>query len=151
MRRKPVVLILLFLALLFPCSPMWAQGDPPPVCCNQEDPPPPPPGGDSLGEANAISEFVITDETLKKAGMTRAQFLDGLAAMMFSATDQTYDLLIPIYTQVIASDGTITTQTNLVWIERSQVADEVFNTLDFVLIAHGETWVAVVFESTASD
>ena len=83
--------------------------------------------------------------------MTRAQFLDALAAMMFSLTDQTYDLLIPVSTQIVASDGALTSQTSLVCVERSQIADAVFNTLNFVLIVKGETWVAVVFKSTASE
>ena len=149
MRHKTVMLILSILALAFLPSYLSAQETPPPPCCNKEDPPPP--GTPLQGEATILSQVIVSDLDLNKAGMTRSQFLDALAAVLFSDTDQTYSLLIPIYTQITAGDGTTSLQLSLFEIKRSQIAIEVINTLDFVLITDGEMYVVVVFGGTASD
>jgi hypothetical protein len=153
MKHRTAIMILSVLALLSLPGYLSAQETTPPPCCNKDDPPPspPPPDLSTEGETTALSQVIVSDAALSKAGMTRSQFLDALAAVLFSDTDQTYDVLIPVYTQVTAADGTTSVQIDLVQMEKSKVTPEVLSALDFVLITNGETYVVVVFEGIASD
>ena len=149
MHHRTAFLILSILALVSLPGYLSAQDLPPPPCCNLEGAPPP--DTPLEGEMTALSQYTVSDAALSAAGITRSQFLDALAATLFSGTDQGYSLLIPMYTQLTSSDGGTFPQLSLVQIERSLVASEIIDTLNFILISDGKTPVVIIFEGTASD
>ena len=147
------VLFLVFFSL--PCS-LFAQGGggtKPPDCCPEPEPPPPPPGGDSIILAvptDSIAQITISDAELKELGITRSQLLDLLAATAFGLrADQSYSLVIPMYSPILTDEGTTAVRVTYLTIEAEKVAPEVLDTLSLVFITDGQTTVAILFTQSS--
>jgi len=156
--RKASLILVLVAVVFLPCYAFAQGGDvPPPTCCNQ-DPPPPPEGGDSIGTKaiakSTMPQISISDATLQAMGITRSQFLERLATGLFPDTDQTVDLVIPVYGRASAStvlaDGT---RVSYFQIAKSLVAPEIIDTMDLLYITDGRIYMEVIFvrNKTASN
>jgi len=149
MRHTTAFLILTILAVAFLPGYLAAQEVPPPPCCNRDSLSAP--DTTSQDAAYTLPQVAISDAALSAVGMSRSQFLDSLAAALFSGAESTYSLLIPIYTEAAAGGGETSVPLSLVAVDRSLVTDEIIDLLEFVLISDGEITVVVVFDSTAVD
>ena len=145
-------MVLLFAALLIVSiipGVASAQEGNPPVCCDQEPPPPPPPeGGDGMASGSMALTMPLTtisDATLAEFGMTRTQFLSQLAAALFPDPAQTIYLLIPVYSQTVAADGTIAVSVSLLQVELGAVSPEIINATDTVFLTNGTAIMQMTF------
>lgn len=151
MRHRIEILIIVLVAVsLFPCY-VFAQGDGrPPTCCNEDPPPPPPPpGGDAVapgtGTLDMMPQTSISDASLRAMGITRSQFLDRLAAALFTDPSLTVDLVIPIISQTSSPDGSTIVQVSYYQIHKNLVAPAIIYTLDLLFITDGQIYMEVIF------
>jgi hypothetical protein len=93
-----------------------------------------------------MPQISISDSTLQAMGITRSQFLERLATGLFPDTDQTVDLVIPVYSQASAStvsaDGT---RVSYFQIAKRLVAPEIIDTMDLLYITDGRIYMEVIF------
>lgn len=150
MRQREIwMFIVLLTAELIPCKVLAQTSDPPPPppCCNNQDPPPP--GGISVvvggGADELMPQITISDTALGLLGQTRTQFLDNLAAALFTNPDQKLYLVIPVETQVTLPDGSVINQVVYYQLEKSMVTPQVIDLLDVLYLTDGQTTIKVTF------
>jgi hypothetical protein len=97
------------------------------------------------GVTVAVSQVTVSEATLIQAGLTRSQFLDLLAAALYPDSANAYGLIVPVFSQTTAADGSSAVQVSYITIAKSQVAPEVIDSLGLVFITDGKTSVAVLF------
>jgi hypothetical protein len=154
----------LAILVLVPCA-VRAQGGtpPPPPCCKSDSEPPPAPAIiaqlPGSGEAGALSQIIISDATLSAMGMTRAEFLDAVAAGLFAGNSVC--LVIPFTLEIAtpalsadttaavtaSADGSVSEAAPSLYLRigKSLVAADTIDTLDLLYLTDGQVCVGVVF------
>jgi hypothetical protein len=147
---KKAALLFFVLAFAFTICNTYAQGTdtpPPPPCCTK----------DGTGEGISIpviitpdSSMVVTvsDATLTEKGLTRAQFLDRVTALMLAPSDNaTILLVIPVMKQVLAPDGSTSYQATYYSILKSEATAELLAASSALYITDGRTVIGINFIS----
>ncbi len=149
MKHKTAGLMLTLSVIFLLPSHVSAQGDPvkPPTCCNIDSPPPP--SGSSTATAasttDSPTQVTMFDATLTALGITRGQFLDGLADSLFLDPARTVYVVIPVITVTSSANGGVLTQVVYYSFELSQVAPEIFDSINVLYLTDGQSFVEVIF------
>ena len=152
MRLATVWMVIVLLTfILAPHCALGQTVDPPkpPTCCNNGDPPPPPPGASAVtmggDDANLMPQISISDATLHLLGMTRSQFLDRQVAALFGDSFQTVYIVIPVWSQVTSSDGSVVMQVTYYQIQEDLSTPLVIDAQDLCYLTDGQITIKVTF------
>ena len=146
---KKVAPLFLALAIASTICNVYAQGTetpPPPPCCTKDGPQAG--GGSSIPIiiiADSSTVVTVSDATLKEQGLTRAQFLDRIAGVMFAGSDTSMLLVIPVMEPVQAPDGRTSYQVTYYSILKSEATAEMLSAASALYMTDGRTVIGVNF------